>query len=148
MTGKYGKPDEVTPTMLVWYNNGPWEKSVIYKKEYMHEFPMPHTDVLQQWVSLEIPEDKFDDLAMYDGSVVVERTTGMVSARCDKEAANFLALNLAHEVAEKGKTVDEARSFYGKTIMELMKGEKPEYTQKLKFNEDKHAADKDKALNK
>ncbi len=29
----YGKPDDVTPTMVVWHNNGPWKKTVISKME-------------------------------------------------------------------------------------------------------------------
>ena len=37
-------------------------------------------------------------LAAYDGSVVVNRTNGEYQPRCDLEAANFLALNLAHEI--------------------------------------------------
>ncbi len=32
-------------------------------------------------------------VAEFDGSVIVERTAGEVSARCHDEQANFLALN-------------------------------------------------------
>ena len=70
---------------------------------------MPHKNVLQQFVDFAVPADKFDELAHYDGSVVAERTVGELSARCDKEEANFLAINLAADVAEGRKTVDEAR---------------------------------------
>jgi len=52
MVTKYGKPDEATPTMMVWNNKGPWAKTVVFKEEYQHNFPMPHTDLLQQWVGL------------------------------------------------------------------------------------------------
>ncbi len=31
MMDKYGKPNETTPHMLVWYNNGPWKKTTIYR---------------------------------------------------------------------------------------------------------------------
>jgi len=37
-------------------------------------------------------------LAKYDGTVASDRTRGELGARCDKEVANVLALNLAHEV--------------------------------------------------
>ncbi len=43
--------------------------------------------------------DKYEDLAMFDGSVIVERTKDEISARCDKEEMNLLALNLANDVA-------------------------------------------------
>ena len=39
----------------------------------------------------------FDELAAFDGAVIVERTKGEMSARCDREAANVLALNLVSE---------------------------------------------------
>jgi hypothetical protein len=38
----YGKPDEVTPTMVVWHNKGPWKKTVISKMESKHDFPKTH----------------------------------------------------------------------------------------------------------
>lgn len=49
---------------------------------------------------------------MFDGSVVVERTKGEVSARCDMEAANILALNMIHEIAAGKKTAAQVRELY------------------------------------
>jgi len=46
---------------------------------------MPHKDVLEQFVNRNVPVEKFKELAQYDGSVIVERTKGEISARCDKE---------------------------------------------------------------
>lgn len=148
MMEKYGKPDEMTPTMLVWHNNGPWAKTVVFKKEYQHNFPMPHTDLLQQWISHKVPTDKLDELAKYDGSVVMERTTGMISARCDKEGANFLALNLAHDIIMGKRTVEEAREMYGAEIMKMKAGQMTEYTKGLMFSADMNAADPDMPLKK
>ena len=148
MMDKYGKPDEMTPTMIVWNSKGPWAKTVVFSKEYPHNFPMPHTDLLQQWVSLKVPTDKLDELAMYDGSVVVERTTGMISARCDKEGANFLALNLAHDIIMGKQTVEGAREMYGKEVMKMKAGQMTEYTKGLMFSANMSAADPDMALDK
>ncbi|MFN2440518.1 MAG: hypothetical protein ABR503_15040 [Chitinophagaceae bacterium] len=133
MITKYGNPNEATANMLVWYNNGPWKKTILYKEEVPHDFPKPHTDLLQQFIDYKTPVDKYDELAAYDGSVVVERTKGEMSARCDKEEMNFLALNLANDVATGKKTVEEARMYYAKAAMAFMKGEKDPYTQGLKF---------------
>jgi hypothetical protein len=52
-----------------------------------HYFPVRHPDVLEQAVHYRVPTDKFDELAAYDGSVIVERTKGEISARCGKEGA-------------------------------------------------------------
>ncbi len=133
MIGKYGQPDEVTPTMLMWHGNGPWKHTMVFKQEVQHDFPGPHTDLLQQVIDYKVPLDKYDDLAMYDGSVVVERTNGVISARCDAEEANFLALNLAHDVATGKRSVADARKFYAETMMAFKNGGKPAYTQSLQF---------------
>ncbi len=130
---KYGPPHEATSSMLVWHANGPWKRTILSRDEVPHEFPMKHTDVLEQSIDYRVPPDRFDELAAYDGSVIVERTKGEMSARCDKEEMNFLALNLAHDVATGKKTVAGAREFYAKTAMAFKQGKKDPYTQGLQF---------------
>jgi hypothetical protein len=133
MTKKYGPPAAITAEMAIWGKTGPWKRTVVFAREYAHEFPMSHTDVMQQWVDYKAPADMYDELAMYDGSVVLERTSGEISARCDKEGANFLALNLAHDVATGKQTVEGARKMYGEQIL-AMKAMKPApYTERLMF---------------
>lgn len=144
---KYGQPQEATPTRLIWFNNGPWKRTIINKEEIDHDFPMPHKDVMEQFINYQVPPDTFDDLAHYDGSVIAERTKGELSARCDKEEANFLALNLANDVAQGTKSVEEARQFYVETIQAFMNGEKPPYTQGFQFEvSQEDQGDPDKAL--
>lgn len=134
MMAKYGAPNEVTGTMLVWHNNGPWKKTIIHKEPVQHLFPMPHVDLLEQFVNYSVPAEKYDELAQYDGSVVVARTVGEMSARCDKEEANFLALNLAHDVATGKKSVEEARAYYARSMKEMMQGKMDPYLQKIHFS--------------
>ena len=133
MTAKYGQPNEMTPTMAVWHDNGPWKRTIVYARAVQHDFPMPHPDVMEQFVDYRVPTDRFDDLAMYDGSVVVERTNGEISARCDKEGANFLALNLAHEIATGRRTAQDARRMYAEQIMAMKAGRPAPYTERLMF---------------
>ena len=133
MLEKYGRPDGVTDSRLVWLDNGPWLRTIVYEEPVQHNFPVPHKDVLEQFIAYEVPEEKFTELARYDGSVVAYRTSGELSARCDKEAANILALNLANDVIEGERTVEAAREFYAQTIQQMKQGEKPEYTQSLQF---------------
>ena len=134
MMDKYGPPAEVTETSLVWHETGTWKRTMISKEAVDHNFPMPHPDVMEQVIDYDVPVDFFDDLAAYDGSVIVERTKGEISARCDKEEANFLALNLANDIVTKKRTWEEARTFYADTIKALMAGDKPEYTQGFVFD--------------
>ena len=133
MKKKYGEPAEKTATMMIWNNTGQWKRTVIYAKEFKHDFPMPHTDVMEQCIDYKVPAQKFTDLGMYDGSVTFSRTNGELSARCDKEGANFLAINLANDIIVEKKDVKTAREFYAKSIKEFINGGKPDYMQKLQF---------------
>lgn len=133
MTRKYGMPAAMTADMAVWGKTGPWKRTVVFAREYAHEFPMHHTDVMQQWIDYKAPSDKYDELAMYDGSVVLERTSGEMSARCDKEGANFLALNLANDIVTGKQTVDGARKMYGEQVMAMKAGRPAPYMERLAF---------------
>jgi sporulation protein YlmC with PRC-barrel domain len=133
MLQKYGQPDVVSNSMLVWEDAGQFEKCTVYKDEVEHQFPTRHSDVLEQCVSYRIPADMLDELAQFDGSLIAYRTGGILSARCHMEAMNILALNLAHEVITKKRTPDEARQFLARTAQEFMQGQSSEYTDGLMF---------------
>ncbi len=134
MMKKYGPPQEVTATMLKWRNNGPWKTTIISNYETPHRFPMPHPDVMEQTIDYRVPAAMFDDLAAYDGSVTADRTQGHLAARCDKEGANFLAINLAHDVVTRRKGVVAARAYYSRAISTFMKtGRMDPYMQRLQF---------------
>ncbi len=139
MIKMYGQPNEATASMLVWHNNGPWKRTVLHSQEIAHHFPIPHKDVLEQFVDLDVDPEHYTALAEYDGSVMLARTEGEISARCDKEPMNILALNLAYDIIEGKKTVEEAREFYAKTAARAMKGDMDPYTQKLTFSPDDNA---------
>ncbi len=134
MKKQYGEPNEKTATMMMWHNTGQWSHTVVYAKEFKHDFPMPHTDVMEQWINYNVPTEKFTELAMYDGSITCNRTNGTISARCDKEGANFLAINLANDIIKGKKDVKTARDFYATTVKEFINGGKPAYMQKLQFD--------------
>src|SRR5699024_940605 len=111
---RYGQPDEMTASQLVWHHPGPWKRIVASRVFWPHDFPAPHTDSVESVIDYRVPPGKFTELAEFDGSVVVERTAGEVSARCHDEQANFLALNLMHDIVTGAKTVQEARDYYAR----------------------------------
>ncbi len=53
-----------------------------------------------------------------------------MAARCDKEAANFLAINLAHDVVTGKKSASEARKAYTEAVAEM---KHPAYMKGLLF---------------
>lgn len=130
---KYGVPDEITDQRLIWENKGEYIQTMVSNVEIEHNFPMPHKDCLKQTVRYDAPTGKYGDASQFDGSVTLERTRGIMSAECNWEEANILALNLANDVITGKKTIEAARKFYGETIVAFKKGGKPEYTQKLLF---------------
>lgn len=130
---KYGEPTESTPSQLVWRNVGPWKRLVATKEFYEHNFPAPHIDAVESFIDYTVPTEMFTPLAKYDGSVVVERTAGEVSARCHDEEANNLALNLMHDIVQGKKSVDEARDYYAKEFLDFRRGKPTPYMEKLHF---------------
>jgi hypothetical protein len=62
--------------MLIWGPHRSLEADDHLQGRTTHLFPVEHSDVMQQWIDLDVPPDYFDDLAHYDGSVVVEPHRG------------------------------------------------------------------------
>lgn len=146
MIDKYGEPEVVSDELLLWNDTGDFKRTAVFREEVDHNFPMPHKDVLLQTVGYQIPEDRIDDLTRFNGSVYVDRTAGELSAKCDREEANTLALNLAHEVLQGERGVDEARRIYAETIASTMAGRESDYVQELRFEKMGDAGDPDEAL--
>lgn len=138
---KHGEPGGINEDRLVWENKGPYKTIIAYKHQVPHHFPVKHFDTLEHVIDYMVPSDKFDELAMFDGSLIVERTKGTMAARCDSEAHNLIALNLAHDIVTGEKSVEQAKQDYAQLAMALKKGEKPADTQKLTFEVPKDAGD-------
>jgi hypothetical protein len=130
---QYGEPDEATETQLTWHNPGPWKRIVASKTFYPHNFPAPHIDSVESFIQYRVPTEKFTPLAEFDGSVIAERTAGLVSARCHDEQANFLALNLMHDIVTGVKTVQEAREYYAKEFADYRRKKPTPYMERLRF---------------
>lgn len=133
MLQQYGPPNEATPTKLFWYRNGPWKRTMVTRDVVVHNFPAPHTDYLTQYIAYKMPTDLFDEVGVFDGSCLVDRTSGEVAARCDTEGANFLTLNLMHEIVTGKRNVDEARAFYAEAMAAYAMGRPSPYAERFLF---------------
>jgi hypothetical protein len=130
---KYGQPHEATDSQLVWHRVGPWKRIVASKAFYEHAFPAPHQDCIETVIDYRVPPEKFSDLAAFDGSVIVERTAGEVSARCHDEEANSLALNLMHDMVTGARTVQQARDYYAQEFADYRRKKPTPYMEGLRF---------------
>lgn len=130
---RYGPPNEATPTKLFWYQNGPWKRTVVTRDVVTHHFPMPHSDYVKNIIDYQVPPEKFDDLASFDGSCLPDRTAGEVGARCDSEWANIITLNLMHDIVTGAKSVEEARKEFADVASAYALGRPAPYAERLQF---------------
>lgn len=130
---RYGPPNEATPTLLIWHNNGPWKRTEITSDETLHNFPTPHTDYITQKIDYRIPIEKLSEVSRFDGSVIVYRTAGEVSATCDNEAANLLSVNLMHDIVQGKRSVEEARKEFAEQTAAWAMNRPAPYAEKIQF---------------
>jgi hypothetical protein len=129
----YGPPHELTPTKMFWYETAPWTRMELTADELLHNFPTPHTDFLSQYVRYQVPSGKGSELLAFDGSTLLDRTAGEIGARCDHEAFNTLTINLAVEIIEGKRSVDDARRLYAETASAYLMGRDAPYAERLLF---------------
>ena len=143
---EYGEPNEATLSMLIWYNNGPWKRTVVYRHAVKHDFPMPHLDGVEQVVNYAVPMEKACELAAFNGSISFNCTRGEISAFCHDEKSNFLAINLAHDIIRDKKDFNKARRFYIDSMMAYRQNKPVPYMERLQFIPEKNTADPDEVM--
>ncbi|WP_156290164.1 hypothetical protein [Oceanobacillus salinisoli] len=130
---QYGPPNEAIPSRLIWYNNGPWKRTIVYRDEIPHDFPQPHTDVIEQVIDYRVPPEMFNELAKFDGSLIVEKTRGEVSSRCDMEAANFTAINVMNDICTGKLTAEKGRNLLCEVMSAYMMNRPAPYAETFQF---------------
>jgi len=141
----YGEPHEATPSALTWNDTGQWKRIIAQRAFWEHRFPSTHNDSVETFIDYRAPVEMVEALARFDGSVMVERTTGEASARCHDEQANSLALNLMHDIVSGTRTVAEARDYYTKEFLDAKRKLPTPYMDGLRFSGSSTAADPDEA---
>jgi hypothetical protein len=134
MIEKYGPANEATPTRLFWYATPPWKRIEVSADPVVHNWPAPHEDFFTQVIDYRVPPEMVHLIAMFDGSILVDRTRGEVWARCDSEAANVLGLNMVHEIVTGKRTVEEARATSSQHTVAYNMGRSAPYAERLQFN--------------
>lgn len=129
----YGPPDEVAESVLIWHRPGPWKRIIAYREFDQHDFPAPHTDSIESFIEQSVPINKLGSVVEFDGSIIYSHTSGELSARCHDEQANFLALNLAHDLIKGNKDINAARDYYAKEFLDYRRKKPTPYMKGLKF---------------
>lgn len=127
LIAKYGEPSAYDEKRLIWYDNAPWEKTVLYRRAPGSFLGLGAKNVLEQSILHGVPEGRLAALESFDSRIAYDKTAGRLSSRAANEGLNFLALNLAHEVAAGERSADEARGFYRRTVKLAAAGKRSAY---------------------
>src|SRR5579859_3658724 len=111
----YGEPTRFTDDALIWYDNGPWKKSVVYRGAWPHYTGRKDKDYLEQTIAYRVPDGKFEALMRFDDRIRIDQSRGELSARSESEEMNYLTINLAEEIITGKRSVEGAREFCRKT---------------------------------
>jgi len=99
----------------------------------VHNWPTVHTDFLTQVIDYRVPPEMFHLIAMFDGSILCDRTRGEVMARCDTESANVLGMNMVHEIVTGKRTFEEARKIAVESTVAYNLGRSAPYAERILF---------------
>jgi len=140
MIQKYGQPGRVTEDSLIWYNNGPWKKTVVHREASDGEDGTTATGILEQTITYQLPENRFAALDTFTRGMLGDLRRSELSSRSNSEKKNFLAINLAEEIITGQKTLEQAHVFYYKQLDLMEAGKSSRYTEGFLFPVDNDSA--------
>ena len=120
MIKKFGQPDEVTETRLLWNAiEPPFDKNWIIDESIPHDFPKPHRDYVYSSMMIPLKTDMMESLSHASGSIIYDGLTKMVTARCGSLYANASTLGFVKKLAEGEipyKNKDAVKQAYANAI--------------------------------
>lgn len=133
MISKYGQPAEWSDVRLVWRDNGPWKKTVVYRVPPGGGILGDGAGRLEQNVAYRVPEDKRAELLKFDNELGVDDKAGWITVLSNSEHENFLAVNLADEIVRGKRTAKEASDFKVQLRRLQDSGKSSPYLERLMF---------------
>lgn len=138
LIAEYGVPDDVTLNRLTWYHRGVWDRTTasnaagFWRRTPAYRTP-ENRAVVEQSIRYPLSAGQTADLLAFSPGLSIDRARGELSSRAPVESLNFLALNLADEVARGRTSVSEARADYDRIIELSAAGKSSPYTEGLLF---------------
>lgn len=134
MIERYGPPDLVGSSRMIWHGNGPWKRTIV------RDLPRPYAraadedeGVIEQAVAYHMTPEKAAAVSPFSPRLTFDSARMEMSSRSDREEVNFLRLNLANEVLLGLLTVPEASEVYAKTLELEAAGRSSPYMRGLAF---------------
>lgn len=125
MLERFGPPDQSTPIAVIWKERAPWKRITVHK-DWQYS-------PLEQTVSYYVPRHRMEMVRALKNGIGVDIWNNELSAQSGREALNFLALNLADEIAREQRAPEDARAFYDKTVELSAAGKSSYYLEGLLF---------------
>lgn len=122
---RYGPPNVLAPGVATWYEKGPWKRITVHGDS-------PDT-FLEQTVGYWVPPDAAPALREFGHGLRFDAAKEELSATSGDEALNYLALNLANEIASAKRSAAEAGDIYERTAKLAASGKSSPYLDGLLF---------------
>jgi hypothetical protein len=136
MIEKYGRPGQFDGQQLVWFHNGAWKRTIVYRQGPHHVAKTTDKDFLEQTVGYIVPADKIEALTEFSPRLEASPTAGELTFASNSEATNRLALNLANEIVVGKRTAADARSVFSRITRLAASGKSFPYLEGLRFDVD------------
>lgn len=141
MLSEYGQPVEASDHRLTWLDNGPWKRTVVYRKPPKERLLSGGAGRLEQSVAYRVPSERLGDLGRFDLDIEADTEAGRLTAISDSESENFLILNLADEVIQGRLSPKSAKELRRKQLSLRDAGKTSPYLEKLLFAPRRASAD-------
>lgn len=125
MMERYGPPGDFTQRAATWRDKGPWKRIVVHGDS--------PDSYLEQTVGYQAAPEALARLREFDRGVRLDLAKEELSATSSQEWMNYLALNLADEVAQGKRRPDQAREFRLSTVRLAVSGKSSPYLEGLRF---------------
>ncbi|MBI3299006.1 MAG: hypothetical protein HYZ75_12620 [Elusimicrobia bacterium] len=134
MISEYGRPDDYSARSLIWFGNGPWKRTVVYRDPPVRRFLGRDEEVLEQVVTYAVPDERLKPLKRFSERLRVNQAAGELSIRSDSQTLNYLTLNLAHEIVVGKRSPDDAADFLDRVVRLEKAGKTSPYISGLRFS--------------
>lgn len=122
---RYGPPDDIAPVLATWRGREPFKWIAVHGDS--------PDSYLEQAVGYQATPQAREALSRFGHGVRYSPEAEELSAKSNSEWLNFLALNLANEIATGRRTPDDAGKFFARTARLAQFGKAPAYIEKLMF---------------
>jgi hypothetical protein len=120
----YGPPDYASADRLAWDARHPWKRIVV------HNAPAVP---LEQAVEYEGAASGLQKPVLFPYGSWAFADDGELAARSNSEELNRLCLNLADDIAQGRRSVEQAGRFYRRTVDLALSGKASPYMERLRF---------------